>query len=215
MKILLKYDKRIIIFLVIFYAVGIAGMLIPASRKLFISLTPINLIMNLLLLFLFHEGRWEKLILPGIAIYLAGYLVELAGVNTGIIFGEYSYGEVLGPKLFDTPLMIGVNWLILVYAVWAFVRKVKASAMMKYLLAALLMMLYDLFLEPSAISMGMWSWVGEGIPLQNYLAWFIISFGMFIFLDLTLRDYKNKIASAVFTVQLMFFLILDIITFWF
>ena len=42
-----------------------------------------------------------------------GFLVEVIGVNYGIIFGNYTYGKVLGFKVLNVPLMIGVNWFFL------------------------------------------------------------------------------------------------------
>ncbi|MCK7535950.1 MAG: carotenoid biosynthesis protein [Marinilabiliales bacterium] len=40
---------------------------------------------------------------------------------------------------------------------------------------SLLMVLYDLILEPAAMSLDMWSWEGDRVPARNYLAWFLFS----------------------------------------
>ena len=48
-----------------------------------------------------------------ILIFWTGILVEFLGVNYGLLFGEYSYGKNLGPKLFGVPFLIGMNWVIL------------------------------------------------------------------------------------------------------
>jgi putative membrane protein len=40
----------------------------------------------------------------------------MLGVHTGILFGNYKYGNALGLKLNDVPILIGINWFIVVYA---------------------------------------------------------------------------------------------------
>ena len=41
-------------------------------------------------------------------------LTEAIGVNTGLLFGTYEYGANLGFKIFGVPLIIGVNWTVLI-----------------------------------------------------------------------------------------------------
>ena len=50
------------------------------------------------------------------SIFIFGYSVELIGIKTGLLFGEYSYDTALGFKLLDVPLIIGLNWVIIVVA---------------------------------------------------------------------------------------------------
>jgi uncharacterized membrane protein len=45
-------------------------------------------------------------------------------------------------------------------------------------LAAILAVVFDYVLEPVAINLNYWQWAYNIIPLQNYLAWFLISFGL-------------------------------------
>jgi putative membrane protein len=40
--------------------------------------------------------------------------LEVVGVKTGLIFGEYKYGSTLGIKLFEVPLIIGFNWVFVI-----------------------------------------------------------------------------------------------------
>ena len=47
--------------------------------------------------------------------FITGMLAEILGVRYGFIFGEYSYGNALGTKVMGVPLMIGVNWCILIF----------------------------------------------------------------------------------------------------
>lgn len=55
----------------------------------------------------------KKELLCIVLIFWTGIFVEFLGVNYGLLFGEYSYGSNLGPKVFGVPFLIGMNWVIL------------------------------------------------------------------------------------------------------
>lgn len=196
--------------LVIFYSVGVAGMIIPQTRELFKAMVPLNLLLNVLLLLIYHGRLNPGFAWKALVIYSAGFIVEIAGVNTGLIFGSYEYGPTLGPQLFHTPLIIGVNWLMLVYASLVITSRFFEQRYFRVLVAAVLMVVYDFALEPAAIDLDMWDWGGP-VPMQNYIAWLVISFVLIWFADRTgFVNRKNKIAAPLFFVQLGFFILLDI-----
>jgi putative membrane protein len=196
--------------LVIFYSVGVAGMIIPQTRELFKALVPLNLLLNVMLLLIYHGRLDLRFAWKALVIYSAGFIVEIAGVNTGLIFGSYEYGPTLGPKLFHTPLIIGVNWLMLVYASLVITSRFFEQRYFRVLVAAVLMVVYDFALEPAAIDLDMWDWGGP-VPMQNYIAWLVISLILVWFADRTgFVNRKNKIAAPLFFVQLGFFILLDI-----
>ncbi len=209
--------------LIIYYTVGLVGLSMPASRPLFIRLMPFTLLMSMALLLLYHR-RWrlrEVLVMVGIAV--AGFLIEVFGVATGLVFGSYSYGTPLGKALAGTPLLIGLNWIMLVYCVYALLEKRPWPVWTKILAGSGLMVAYDVALEPAAIRLGMWSWAGtEGplwgwagvqVPLQNYAAWFVIS-AIFLLLMYQQRfSAGNPLAAWLFFVQAGFFACLGLIWF--
>jgi len=196
-------------YLIIFYSVGIAGLIIPQTRALFIALVPLNLILNIGLLFIYHGRIDLGFVWKAGVVFVAGILVEMIGVNTGLIFGDYNYGPTLGLQINHTPLMIGANWLMLVYASLVITSKYFEKQYFRVLVAAVTMVIYDFALEPSAIAMDMWDWGGP-VPLQNYVAWLVISLILIWFADVTrMVNRKNKIAPALFFVQLVFFILLN------
>jgi len=157
---------KILTILLIFYFVGIFGLTWPLTKSYIEILTPYTLLMNLALMMLFHKP-WSALhIVLFLTIALAGFTVEMAGVLTGVIFGEYQYQHVLGIKLFDTPLIIGINWLMLIYFVYHLTLKTGIKRWLQVITGAIMMVTYDFFLEPVAIRMSMWNWSGGEIPFQ-------------------------------------------------
>mgnify|MGYP000152976856 CR=1 FL=1 len=194
--------------LIIFHLVGIGGVLLGDANE-FLKLTPLNLLLTLAIV-LFNHTDWKKYWVF-IGTYLVGFGVEVLGVNTGFPFGEYAYGSVLGPKLFATPLMIGVNWLILLYASNSIAKNIGLTAITKALVAAALMVVLDFFIEPVAIKFGFWTWQEAIPPLENYMAWFAIAFLLSLTWQLSKMELNKKIAIAVYAVEFGFFAILNLI----
>ncbi len=195
-------------FFVIFYLVGIAGILLPFSFPLFIKLIPVALILSSVALAFYHKSFNTKTITVFISIYLIGFFVEVAGVNTGLIFGQYIYGESLGIKVFNTPLIIGLNWLLLVYITASVLEKFKIAVPVKVIISALMMLGYDLIIEQIAPLLNMWNWQNEMVPLKNYLAWFFLALLFHVVIKAIGIKTKNKLAPVILICQVIFFLIL-------
>lgn len=199
-----------ILLLIIVYAVGIAGVLIPLQED-FMKLTPVNLLFSMLVLFAY--GNWKDrrfMRLAGI-VFLAGMGVEILGVQTDFPFGAYYYGDVLGPKVFGVPLLIGFNWFFLVYATVVIARQFKVyNIFLTAALAALVMVGYDFLLEPVAVHYDFWTWEVGFIPLSNYLAWFVISFLLCLPAAKWLTDEKNQVALPLLSLQCVFFVIINL-----
>ncbi len=204
-------NERVVkIVVVIWYLVGIAGFLIQPLRPLFQMLTPFGMLMAAVLLLYFHEPKNIKawLIFAGIA--LAGFFAELIGVNTQQLFGHYEYGNSLGLKLWNTPLIIGINWLVLIYCISAIFRPIRDNWYFP-LVGAAAMVAFDWIMEPVAMATGMWNWIGQEIPLKNYTDWFLISGFLFLMIRILKLEINNRIASQLFVMQFAFFLLLNLL----
>jgi len=200
---------RVSIILLIFYTVGIIGMVWDVSRPYFIHLTPFALLLSIGFLIINHTGKpGFKDLTAVLIIYLFGYFIEVIGVNTGLIFGEYVYGEGLGTKLLATPLMIGINWLMLVYITAAFFQSFGLKPVFVVLLGATTMLIYDLVLEQVAPVIDLWSWSGNTVPFQNYIAWWLIAVVMHSMVAALRIRLSNRVAMPVYIAQFLFFVIL-------
>ena len=129
-----------------------------------------------------------------------GAVWEAMVVEGGIVFGEYSYGENLGFKILDVPLVIGLNWLILVYSSAEVAKRWSNNIWLVSLFASSLMLGLDFIIEPVAIQLDFWTWANEDIPIQNYLAWFVIAFAMQLLLFKINSSNKNTMGIFVFIV---------------
>lgn len=194
--------------LVIFHAVGIFGIHFFDAGS-FLRLTPFNLLLTLIILLVNHRDWKHTWVL--VLTFILGYLMEVLGVNTGFPFGNYTYGEILGPKVFNTPIMIGVNWLILLYASNSISSRFGLTSITKALGAAFLMVLLDYAIEPVAITYNFWTWQNVDPPLANYISWFLVAFLLSLPWQLTRIPLNKNISIAVYGVELGFFLTLNFI----
>jgi|WetSurMetagenome_2_1015567.scaffolds.fasta_scaffold00018_18 bisanhydrobacterioruberin hydratase len=201
--------KRIIIIL---YSVGILGLLFPATRSIFIGLTPFILIISFVLLPFFQSPPADsKTALLFLVFFLVSFFIEVAGVHTGRIFGSYTYGKGLGIKILETPVIIGLNWVLLIYCTAAILEKFAVSTVVKITGAATLMVILDFILEHVAPKLDMWAFEGGAAPLRNYIAWFIIAFIFHSVLRWAGIKISNRVAPVVFYCQGIFFLLLFIV----
>lgn len=203
-----QFSIALILTMHVFGAVVIGGNLIDN----FVLLTPFNLLMSLGILFWNESNKNINLLVVSVLSFMVGLGMEIIGTNTGLIFGEYAYGRTLGFQVGHVPLIIGANWLMLVYATAAVVNSFAEQQhfIIKAALSAGLMVFLDFFIEPVAMQYDFWSWANDYIPIQNYVAWFVIAFVLLLVTHRILL-IKSKTAIALFIAQLLFFVSLNII----
>jgi len=196
--------------LLIFHLVGIWGLVFSGNAIYYQQLTPLNLLLTNLLLFINHRNFTRAFFLFAGITFLASFLAEVIGVHTGLLFGEYAYGEALGLKLWNVPLLIGLNWLMLVYCAGAVARKWFKNYLAAAFAGATIMTLLDFLIEPVAMQTDFWSWHNNNIPAFNFVCWF----GLALLLQLLFQKLEinrtNPLASLVLLTQTVFFLVLNL-----
>lgn len=193
----------------ILYGVGIIGFSLPQTEGLFQLLSPLNLLFSLGVLLYFQENWSFRQGLILLIVALAGFAAELIGTQTGVLFGNYSYGPVLGYQVLGTPLLIGGNWLVLCYGIYVLLSSLKLGFWLPPI-GALLMVGFDFVMEPVAVRLDMWSWEGSHIPLKNYIDWFLISFLLLLTMRLSKIKLANPVAVWIVVCQFIFFLLLNV-----
>lgn len=206
------------VLLIVLHLAGVLGILgcfegfVDANT--IVRLSPFNLLLTASLLFVFVADR-ARLFGFFLACLLIGFLAELIGVQTGFPFGEYAYGESLGPKWLGVPLVIGVNWFIVAVGSQALLKLWTTHVWIRMIGAALVMVGFDLLVEPVAIQIDFWYWRGGEIPLQNYAGWFLVGLIIQAVFSVVLskakaNDRLNPMALPVLTLQLIFFAALNL-----
>lgn len=199
------------IFIIIFHVVGFVGFSLPHLHDFFISFVPYHLLLMVSILLINQKEFNKQFWLGLIFVYTSGYLVEVVGVSTGSIFGTYAYGNTLGFKLAQVPLLIGINWVILVFSVGAVLKKyLKHQRNLKSIIGAVVLVFIDFLIEPVAVKFDYWSWLDSAIPLQNYVAWFFVCFVLLrVYYELEFRK-SNPVAFTLLVSQVLFFIGLNV-----
>lgn len=195
--------------LVIFHAVGLYGLAFSDHAADFRALTPLNLLLTIGLVLAFHRNWSTSFILFAAVVLLTGFLAEVIGVHTGLLFGHYRYGQALGPKLWEVPLLIAANWLLLVYVAGMLVQGLSAPWWARAGLAAGLMVLLDLLIEPVAALLDFWTWEQHRIPASNYWGWLGVGLVLQLYFQRARLATGNPLAGLVYGLQVLFFLALN------
>lgn len=202
--------------IIIFHLVGLIGFSLDDLIPLFKILVPAHLLLMTFILFFNHKDWNTHFYVFLISVFLFSFSIESIGTNTGVIFGEYTYLTTLGYKIFNTPLMIGINWIILVYSAGVYLHRLMpsnsaSSVLIKSLMGAAILTIIDFFIEPMAIKYEYWTWHGTTVPLQNYVAWFITAFVFMLVFNKLKFNKSNPIAHILLIVQSLFFVLLSVL----
>jgi putative membrane protein len=203
-----RFARYLIPLAVLFHLVGLLGILF-ADRGLFSILTPFHLLLMGLLLAASFASQFKGFISWALMAYIIGFGAEWLGVHTGLLFGNYHYESGLGLKFLDVPIVIGLNWLIVITGAVAVAQRITTNLLLVCLLAGLIATGYDFILEPVAQKLRYWQWTDGRIPAWNYICWGMLSASLAA--RLLLDNLKTTAFSLwLFVIQLIFFLILRI-----
>jgi putative membrane protein len=127
---------------------------------------------------------------------VVSWVYEQVGVETGLIYGPYHYGALLGAKLGHVPVIIPVAWFMMIYPSYMLANLIadgaptgtRGGALRVLWLAALSAMIttaWDVVVDPTysgAVQAWTWEQGGEyfGVPLQNYVGWLLTTFTVYL-----------------------------------
>ena len=208
----------------LFHITGVLGILFTPYKDWFVYSTPIVLATMFILLANTQIKSTKAYVLFFLIAFVVGMSTEIVGVNTGLLFGDYQYGEVLGPKIYGVPFIIGLNWFVIVFCSGALCTQVVeliqnnlnikmngfVSSIFVVIGGATIATCFDFILEPVAVKLQFWSWENGQIPLLNYICWFTIS-AILLGLKMYFKAIKfNAFATSLLIIQALFFLMLNL-----
>lgn len=106
----------------------------------------------------------------------AGWLAEWLGSRFGVPFGAYSYAGSPAPTLLGVPLIVPLGWFAMPLIATLFSGG-------RPLVAGLLLVAWDMGLEPLMTAQGYWTWhdakpLWSGAPVQNFIGWWLLGSGI-------------------------------------
>ena len=195
--------KYLLYFLILIYVSGAIGFLF--NPGFFAPFTPLTLAFTCFV-FLIHQPLNNlNYTLSFIGLAAVGFVAEVIGVKTGVVFGNYYYGNALGYKVLAVPLVISLNWGLLINIGVLVATYLSKKPLLIATLAAFIITGVDLVIEQVASQMDYWHFSNGIAGIQNYIGWFIISFFTSWLLQKHLVKGDKKIALVFLLLQLFFF----------
>jgi putative membrane protein len=192
-------------------------------------------------LVMIHSTITKGRVKTGIFYLLAlifGSVPEIIGVTYGTIFGHYYYNPILTPFIFGVvPLTTVISWMVILYISYTvsdiviksgskkpnfkrdhFVYALTITVLLA-VISGLVAANLDMIIDPVVVTTQGWIWIGGGpyygIPLSNFVGWFLIAFSATLIFrlieslqkeDSTEDDYSG-LDLAVIGIYVMFFVI--------
>ena len=204
--------KNISIFIIwLVHISGFMGMVFY-DLDFFATFTPLNLALMLIILLVNMYKIVKQEILSILLIFFIGMLAEVLGVNYGLIFGKYDYGNNLGFKLFGVPFLIGINWIMLTIisgSIASLLFKNK-NIFLTITCGALLMLAMDFVMEPIAPKLDLWQFENLVVPLSNYFGWFIIGLVTQTIYKLQFLQKEIRVSANLYIAFFLFFGLLNL-----
>jgi len=106
-------------------------------------------------------------------------VIETSAIITGFPYGHFGYSDLLGYRLLGyTPWTVFLAWTPLVLAAFAISKRLAVSGKLwavRIVLVAVILVVFDLVLDPGAVKIGFWRYEGGGVfygvPVSNFLGW--------------------------------------------
>ena len=180
--------------------------------NLFLSLSPFSLIFTFLIMIYSNIEISYKSLITINAIFLISMTSEIIGVNSGLFFGSYYYGENLGYSLYGVPLVIGLNWILLTISCANIaLHFFKSNKYLSLFFGSCLMLLLDIIMEQVSGNIDFWYFNDQSL-IYNYFTWFIIGLcnqyicQKFINLKQLIISVNVYLSFILFFLTLFFFL---------
>eukprot|EP01095_Lingulamoeba_sp_RSL-Kostka_P011101 TRINITY_DN4147_c0_g1_i1.p1 TRINITY_DN4147_c0_g1~~TRINITY_DN4147_c0_g1_i1.p1 ORF type:complete len:344 (-),score=63.17 TRINITY_DN4147_c0_g1_i1:30-1061(-) len=202
-----------VFYLILFYGFFIQLFVLPEFVQVLYILMPVCLILFSFCHSMYSLGWQFSLIFLALTVILS-YLFELFGVQTGVLYGKYSYTDLIPLQIFSVPLEIPFSWYMMLYPCFCVADNIVSGASHKRkaeqmitskgtmvasrislaVLTALIMIGWDLGADPLGSTLSsIWKWKSDdgfyfGVPLLNFFGWLITCF-VIIFLYLLLEYF--------------------------
>ncbi|WP_182200604.1 carotenoid biosynthesis protein [Paraliobacillus salinarum] len=144
-----------------------------------------------------------------IIVCLVTFFIEAWSVATGFPFGTYHYSAILGPKFFGVPITIALAWVgVLLNSLYVATQRNKH---LRAIETGIWIVVIDLILDPVAEASLFWEWGGSGsggyfgIPLSNFISWYIIGAALSYLFPLYSKQ-KRTHRKVIFVFQGMLFM---------
>jgi len=139
-----------------------------------------------------------------------GNLFENLSIRTGFPFGHYYFTNLMGPKIFLVPVLLGLAYVGMAYLSWIIGNLILGNSrgplagsrvLTLPVVASFIMVAWDLSQDPvwsTILHAWIWQQGGAyfGVPISNFLGWYLTVYGIYQLFALYLRGRAINPQSA-------------------
>lgn len=200
---LIKYRKYFLYFLILMYVSGAIGFYVKPD--FFLPFTPFTLLYTCFVFLIYQPLTKSGFLIAFFSIALIGFVSEVIGVRTGLVFGDYQYGNTLGYKFLGVPLTISLNWALLATCSVLVSSYLVSNKFLIAVFAATMATTIDLLMEQLAPKLDFWRFNDGMAGLHNYFGWFVIAFVAAFIFEKPLLKGNKQISWIILLLQIVFF----------
>jgi len=169
---------------------------------------------------------WRDATLLWAVLGVLALVIETSAIITGFPYGHFGYSELLGFRLLGlTPWTVFLAWTPLVVAAYAIARRLGEgqltansypllASIYRIVATAVLLVIFDLVLDPGAVKLGFWQYEGGGafygVPVSNFVGWLFSGAIASVVLEIFFWIKKPLLLAPAQMISSMFF----IVSFW-
>ncbi len=156
-----------------------------------------------------HAARmlgWKRALSFSGCCVVVSWCFEATGVRTGLVYGAYHYGDVLGMRVAGVPVLIPFAWFMMVYPSWIVAHLLLQDAapvsswkgiVARAFGASVVMTVWDTIMDPTMAAQGNWTWERPGmyfgVPVQNFVGWLATTLTLYLVAGVLFRSLRAPV----------------------
>jgi putative membrane protein len=183
--------------IVLYVLLGAARFLHNSHLERLTPFISVSILMGFAIVHGIRRYGWKHFVV----FFVVSWSYETLSILTGFPFGHYVYTDQLGPKLWLVPLLIMPAYFSMGYIAWTLGhvlldrfddRLTGVEVVLVPALASFVMVMWDLCIDPASSTISSaWIWRDGGgyfgVPLVNFLGWYLCVFTIYLVFALYLR----------------------------
>jgi putative membrane protein len=195
------WNAWLCVFIALYVLLGAARLLHNSDLQRLSPFISVSILIGFAIVHGIRRYGWTRFVVFFLVAFVVSWSYETVSILTGFPFGHYVYTDKLGPKLWLVPLLIMPAYFSMGYIAWTLGhvlldrfddRLVGAEVVLVPALASFVMVMWDLCIDPASSTIsGAWIWRDGGgyfgVPLVNFLGWYLCVFTIYLVFALYLR----------------------------
>lgn len=129
-------------------------------------------------------------------------LIESSAIATGFPYGHFDYTDHLGYRILGyAPWTVAFAWTPLILGSYAVAANVSESRLGRVVLCTIILVLFDMVLDPGAVYLDFWEYQGGGwyygVPISNFGGWLFSGLAGSIIIEMMISRFRPLLPTPI------------------